>query len=217
MGSTARPIETGSGVHRQSGFTYLGLMLMVAAMGAALGATAQVWATIVQREKEVQLLFVGDEFRKALTAYARGARNPSERSPRTLDDLVKDPRHPDTRRYLRQVYVDPVTGKREWGLQKDTSGGIVGVFSLSEAKPLKMSGFSKKDEGFDGKTKYSEWIFLGGPEARTGFREGPGVAQPGVAQPGGGATAERDLRPVLEPASAEQLLKGATTGVGAGK
>lgn len=210
MGSTARLIATGSRVNRQSGFTYLGLMLMVAAMGAALGATAQVWATVVQREKEIQLLFVGEEFRKALTAYARAARNPGERAPRTLEDLVKDPRHPDTRRYLRQVYVDPMTGKREWGLQKDTSGRVVGVFSLSEAKPLKAAGFSKKDESFAGKTKYSGWVFVANIEALTGGRRGSASMQP-VIDP----IPERDLRPTLDSPGAQ--LPNRATGAEAGQ
>ena len=89
MGSTARPTRTGSAVRRR-GFTYLGLMLIVASMGAALAATAQVWATVVQREKEVELLFIGEEFRKALKGFAAAARNSNEHAPRTLNDLIKD-------------------------------------------------------------------------------------------------------------------------------
>ena len=112
---------------RQRGFTYLGLMLIVASMGAALAATAQVWATVVQREKEVELLFIGEEFRKALKGFAAAARNSNEHAPRTLNDLIKDPRHPDTRRYLRKLYIDPMTGKTEWGLQKDVRLSLIHI------------------------------------------------------------------------------------------
>ncbi|HNA05031.1 MAG TPA: hypothetical protein PLV48_14200 [Rhodocyclaceae bacterium] len=189
----------------EGGFTYLGLMLVVAAMGAALAATAQVWATIVQREKEVELLFIGDQFRKALSAYAGGARNANERTPRTLNDLVKDPRHPDNRRYLRQIYIDPMTGKREWGLQKDTKGGIVGVFSLSEAKPLKVASFAKRDRDFEGKTKYAQWIFLPAEDDRRGFAAGQG---------GKGPMPDSELRPAIDADIFNQFLKGGSTSQG---
>lgn len=83
MASTARPTKTGS-APLQRGFTYLGLMLIVACMGAALAATVQVWSTVVQRDRERELLFIGEEFRKALKGFAAAARNlmnaPRERS-----------------------------------------------------------------------------------------------------------------------------------------
>lgn len=202
MAWMARPTGTGSLV-AQRGFTYLGLMLIVASMGAALAATAQVWSTLVQREKERELLFIGDQFRKALKGFAAGARNTNERAPRTLNDLIKDPRHPDTRRYLRKLYVDPMTGKAEWGLQKDTKGGIVGVFSLSEAKPRKVADFSSKDKDFEGKTKYSEWIFV--PKAESG-----GMARDAVGriQPGPGLAPDSGVRPGISSDVLNQFLKG---------
>lgn len=207
MDSTGRHTRTGNaGLHVarrvQAGFTYLGLMLVVAAMGAALAATAQVWATVVQREKEVELLFIGDQFRKALGAYAGGARNANERTPRTLNDLLKDPRHPDNRRYLRQIYIDPMTGKREWGLQKDTKGGIVGVFSLSEAKPLKVASFAKRDRDFENRTKYAQWIFLPAEDDRRTFAAGQG---------GRGPVPDSELRPAIDADIFNQFLKGGST------
>lgn len=210
MGSTARPTRTGSAV-RQRGFTYLGLMLIVASMGAALAATAQVWATVVQREKEVELLFIGEEFRKALKGFAAAARNSNEHAPRTLNDLIKDPRHPDTRRYLRKLYIDPMTGKTEWGLQKDVRGGIVGVFSLSEAKPRKVAEFSARDRDFEGKNKYSEWIFLPKSDDRSTFRDAVGRGQAGS-----GATPESDVRRAIDADILNQFLRGGPSPQGTG-
>lgn len=199
----------------QRGFTYLGLMLIVASMGAALAATAQVWATVVQREKERDLLFIGEEFRKALKGYAAAARNVNERAPRTLEDIIKDPRFPDTRRYLRKLYVDPMTGKREWGLQKDASGGIVGVFSLSEAKPLKVADFSSRDRDFVGKTKYSQWVFI--PKDDSGASRFPDAF--GRGTPGGvGTTPESEVRRAIDADIINQFLRGdaGTQGPGQG-
>jgi hypothetical protein len=117
---------------------------------------AQVWQTTQQRDKEEQLLFVGNEFRRAIGAYVAIAGT----NPKSLEDLVKDPGFPGVRRYLRKVYRDPITGREEWGLLKPDGNLITGVYSLSDAEPLKQGGFSLADQKFEGKKKYSEWVFL---------------------------------------------------------
>ena len=83
--------------------------------------------------------------------------------PRTLDDLLKDPRQPSTQRYLRKLYPDPMTGKSEWGFVKGPDGGIGGVYSLSEDKPLKVAGFKLRDASLEGAQKYSDWKFTYSP------------------------------------------------------
>lgn len=160
----------------QRGFTYIGLLITIAAMAAVLAATAQVWHTAQRREKERELLFIGEQFRRAMAGFARDARTPGERLPKNLDDLVKDPRALSTRRYLRRIYADPMTGKNEWALVKQTDGGIIGIHSLSEEKPLKTSGFGLANAGFENKEKYSEWVFLPG-------REGQAAAAGAANQP----------------------------------
>ncbi len=140
---------------RCAGFTYLGLLFLIAMMGFALTVVSEMWHTVQQREKESELLFVGDQFRRAIGLYNAGAAG----YPHRLEDLLKDPRFPDVRRYLRKVYSDPMTGRPEWGLVKGDGDAIIGVHSLSEAEPLKKKGFSKLDNSFEGKSKYSEWVF----------------------------------------------------------
>lgn len=49
---------------QQKGFTYLGLLFVVALMGIALAATGSLWVVERQREREQELLFVGDQIRK---------------------------------------------------------------------------------------------------------------------------------------------------------
>ena len=66
-------------------------------------------------------------------------------------------------RHLRRLYPDPITGKEEWGFVKSADGGFAGVYSLSEAAPLKSAGFAVRDAAFEGKTKYSDWQFVFGP------------------------------------------------------
>jgi hypothetical protein len=43
---------------------------------------------------------------------------------------------------------------------KAPDGGILGVHSLSQEKPLKVAGFRVRDATFEGAQKYSEWKFV---------------------------------------------------------
>jgi type II secretory pathway pseudopilin PulG len=155
----ALPRRVGS----EAGFNYIGLMIVVAVTGVALLAVGEVWQVALKREREQELLFVGNQFRNALTLYYQSSAPQGKRFPMHLDDLLRDPRTPALRRYLRKMYVDPITGKAEWGLIKGTGGEIYGVHSLSDDEPIKNTGFEKSNRNFEGKTRYSEWIFIYSP------------------------------------------------------
>ena len=165
-----------------AGFTYIGLLMLVAIMGIALTVVAEVWQTAQKRDKEEELLFVGSQIRRAIAMYvANGAGYP-----RRLEDLLKDPGFPEVRRNLRKIYRDPITGRAEWGLVKPDGNYIIGAYSLSDSEPSKQRGFSLADRGFEGKTKYSEWIFspsMGQSPATTVRRAGSATPQPGTSQP----------------------------------
>jgi len=153
----------------QRGFTYMTVLFMVAIMAGGLALVGEVWSTSNAREREAELLHVGNEYRKAIERYY--LLGPQRQYPKSLADLLKDPRQPGTVRYLRKLYPDPITGKEEWGLVKSADGGFAGVYSLSEAAPLKNAGFAVRDASFEGKSKYSEWQFVFSP------------AQPAAAKP----------------------------------
>jgi type II secretory pathway pseudopilin PulG len=145
---------------RQQGFTYIGAMVLVAILGVVLAAAGEVWHVAQKREKEQELLFVGNQMRRALALYYEHTPAVGRRYPLSLEELLKDPRYPNTQRYLRKLYADPVTGSTEWGLLKGPNGEILGVHSRSEEEPLKKSQFSLADRNFEGKQKYSEWVFM---------------------------------------------------------
>jgi type II secretory pathway pseudopilin PulG len=149
-----------SGRHRAGGFTYIGALILVVMMGIALAAAGEVWHTAAQREKEQQLLFVGDQFRRALAEFYAHTPGSATRYPLRLEDLLQDPRYPGIRRYLRKIYPDPMTGKPEWGLVTGPNGEIFGVHSLSEDAPIKRAHFPLADKAFEGKTKYADWVFM---------------------------------------------------------
>jgi type II secretory pathway pseudopilin PulG len=145
------------------GFTYIGLLIFIALMGIALAGTGMVWHTQVRREKERELLFVGDQLRRAIGQYYERSPGGDKRFPHSLDELLLDKRYPATQRYLRRVYADPITGKAEWGFVKGPEDRIVGVYSLSEDAPFKRAGFPTNYEAFDGKERYREWRFVYAP------------------------------------------------------
>jgi type II secretory pathway pseudopilin PulG len=168
---------------RESGFTYLALLFVIAFMGIGLALTGEVWRTAALRDKEAQLLYAGGQYRRAIERYyASGLRQ----YPRALEDLLKDPRKPNTQRYLRRLYIDPVTGSPEWGIVKAPDGGIMGVYSLSEAKPVKTGGFDPRNRAFEGAEKYSDWKFVYDPTKQQAPVPGaaPGAAASPQAPPG---------------------------------
>jgi len=143
----------------QAGFTYLVAMFAVAVVGLLLAVTGEVWSQSRQREKEKELIFVGGQFRDAIALYYQRTPGAVKRYPETLQDLLEDRRYLSVQRYLRKIYADPVTGKREWGTVAAPGGGIMGVHSLSDQRPTKSSNFRTVDLILTGAQRYTEWKF----------------------------------------------------------
>ncbi|RJG05277.1 type II secretion system protein [Noviherbaspirillum cavernae] len=145
---------------RANGFTYLGVLILVAVMGLVSTASVQVGVILQRRAAEEELLSIGMEFRNALTSYANATPTGKTTYPQSLQDLLKDPRYPNPRRHLRKLYADPLTGKEEWGTIAAPDGtGIAGVYSLSNAVPIKIGNFPIPFQEFAGKNTYREWKF----------------------------------------------------------
>lgn len=145
---------------RSGGFTYIGLLIMVAIISLVSTAALQVGAVQERRSAEEALLQIGAEYSQALASYAIASPPGQKRSPSTLQDLVRDRRFPTPRRHLRKIYADPITGKEEWGLVMAPDGsGIIGIYSLSDAQPIKIANFETPNENFAKKTSYRFWVF----------------------------------------------------------
>lgn len=153
-------MSSGKSHRSQRGFTYVAMLLAVAVIGVGLAATGIVWSQSRQREREQELLFIGNQFRQAIALYYLRTPGAVKRYPAELEDLLEDKRYINPQRYLRKIYVDPMTGKSEWSLVKAPGGGILGVYSPSKAAPIKRSGFAVRDQAFEGATDYSGWRFL---------------------------------------------------------
>jgi type II secretory pathway pseudopilin PulG len=144
---------------RQSGSIYLMMLFVVAFLGVAIAAAATVWSTQRQFQREHELLFIGNEFRQAIRNYYLESPGMVKTYPAKLEDLVKDERFLFVKRHLRQIYVDPMTGTRNWKLIMAPQGGIMGVASMSDKAPIKTGMFEEGLESLNGRLKYSEWKF----------------------------------------------------------
>lgn len=144
-------------VINEQGVTYLMLMFTIVLIGIATTAAAKQWKTIVQREREADLLAKGIEIQNALALYSAtskaGRVMPGEVYPQTLADLTRLPKP-----FLRKVYLDPM-GYGEWEYLRAPTGGIMGVRSKSLAKPFRQRNFPSAVRHFEGRATYHDWVF----------------------------------------------------------
>lgn len=168
---------------RQSGFTYLAVLFGVALMGLGLAAVATVWETDLQREREKELLFIGEQFGIALWRYYEASPGPKE-LPRRLEDLLEDRRQQVTQRHLRQIFADPFTRERDWELEL-MGDRIVGIHSRSTRAPVMKRGFPSGWEAFADADGHDGWVFRSrDPRTKPSAQADPQAAAGGEPQPG---------------------------------
>lgn len=153
---------------RSGGFTYLSLIILLAIIGLVTASALKLGAVIQRSRAELELLDIGAAFSDALKSYADATPAGQPPQPPSLKELLKDPRFPGTRRHLRKLFVDPMTGKAEWGIvYLGDKVGVLAVYSLSADKPVKIGNFPARYSGFEGKNHLSDWKFAmaqAGPE-----------------------------------------------------
>ena len=228
----------------EHGYSLVALMASVAVMLILLSAAAPSWRYLVKNDKEEELLFRGGEIADAVARYQRKNGNAL---PPSLELLVKgrflrrpykDPMTKDGKwRLIRPGDaigplganpLDPLSGGRGRTTTTTTTttttrpsafsqpagstmtvGGFQGVASTSTETSLRI---------FNGRTKYSEWVFLPGQQRVIGrptqapgrpggplqpVRPGlPGGVNPGAFPgnaPGGGVGIPPNLAPPPPP------------------
>lgn len=143
------------------GFAYIALLLTLAGLVLILGAASEQIEQSAQRDREEQLMFVGNQFRAAIASYYE--RSPgTKRYPQKLDELLQDNRFSKPIRHLRNLYKDPMTNQADWQLIRGAQGGIVGVNSRSELVPIrtKLDSDLLKAIGNRPVRYYSDWKFI---------------------------------------------------------
>lgn len=151
---------------RQAGYALLAMLILIMIIGLALGEAGATWSDARQRDREAELLKIGDKFRIAIGKYYNNTPGPVKQYPPTLEALLRDDRFPIPQRYLRSFYVDPITGRPGWGLLMAPSGGVMGVYSLSGKQPFKVSGFRPIYKDFEKKKMHGDWVFAYLPQVQ---------------------------------------------------
>lgn len=159
------------------------VVTVVVAMGAI---TAQdLTSRRMRADREAELLFRGEAYRRAIRSFLEAGR-PAATYPRSIDDLLADPRFPG-RRHLRQRYSDPMfpAGDVPWRYIRGSDGGITGVASTSTAAPLRRARFALHQQAFEGAESYADWWFEHRPDAaaRTSPPGPANGAYPGPVSP----------------------------------
>lgn len=144
----------------QQGFTYLLALFAVGAAGLIALKAIPLVETFELREKEAELLYIGQQFRIAIERYYQSTPGTLKRFPSKLEDLLLDKRIVGIKRHLRRIYLDPMTRQAEWGLVLDVDGGIKGVYSLHDGRPIKQNGFRPVDATLAGARSYRDWQFV---------------------------------------------------------
>lgn len=150
-------------VANQKGFTYLAALFLIAILSAVLASVGILWSTAVQREKERELIAIGKQFRMAICQYYENSPGMLKVYPKSISDLLKDERQFATQRYLRKIYIDPMTISDRWGVITAPDGGVMGVHSLSEKISYKRMSFGVVSNQSFGKSIYSDWKFIYNP------------------------------------------------------
>lgn len=142
------------------GFSYLIVIFLVFLLGLNLGAAALVWSQAVRRDKEDELIRAGQQIRSAIESYYLSSPGSVRRYPERLEQLLTDDRFVTTKRHLRRVPMDPISGSyATWQIIMAPEGGVMGVRSSAPGKPLKSRALGSEAPFTKAAERYSDWEF----------------------------------------------------------
>ncbi|SFL60378.1 hypothetical protein [Nitrosomonas communis] len=173
----------------EEGYIYLWTLFAVALAGVVLTGIGPMWQIESQREKEIELLHVGDQFRRAIEGYYLNSSGKAKRYPESLEQLLEDRSSLVVKRHLRKVFLDPMTNSHDWGLIEQAGSGITGVYSKSDKIPLKRANFPENYSAFSEAKSYKDWKFVhaggaaGGADSQRSKTPKSGVQNPTSTNP----------------------------------
>ena len=147
-----------SGPHPEQGLVLLALLIMLILVAVGALAAAEVWSTTLKREREVELMFIGNQYYRAIQSYWK--MSPGRRAyPPSIDVLLTDNRFPNPVHHLRRVYRDPMTESGEFAPIMQANA-LIGVHSTSTDVPIKKAGFAPQYAQFESAESYDQWQFI---------------------------------------------------------
>ncbi|MEC5386759.1 type II secretion system protein [Uliginosibacterium sp. H3] len=161
MKAAQRTSSLRTGRHRMRGFAYLFLLFALAIVGLLLASFGQNWSTTTQRQREAELLFIGKQFSQAMASYKAHSPEGTPTAPVALEDLLEDKRFPFPVRHMRQIFRDPMTGKRDWDVQI-ADGRVVGLRSHSQKEAIrsKLPDYVVLPSDAGDTPVYHDWMFI---------------------------------------------------------
>ena len=166
----------------QQGLVLIALLFMLTLVAVGALSAAEVWSTTRKHEREQQLLWVGDQYRKAVESYWKKTPGARKVLPSTIDQLLNDDRFPNPVHHLRQAYTDPMTDGQDFEIIK-INNALVGVHSTSTDAPMKIANFPRRYSTFADATDYTQWQFVFTPPSprAAGLAPGQVPGQNGLA------------------------------------
>jgi type II secretory pathway pseudopilin PulG len=156
-----RALDRSNGV---DGYAMAALLVALAIMSLVWTMAIPAWRTMVQREKEAELIFRARQYAHAITLYQRRFANAF---PPSVDVLVQQ-------KFLRKKYKDPITGQD------------FRVLSPAELQTIPGFGIQTGPAGSRGPQPGTGLGGSGGGVRQPGFgssRTGPGASGSGTAGP----------------------------------
>jgi type II secretory pathway pseudopilin PulG len=144
----------------QRGYGFVAILLLLAVVSLGLSSVSSSWSTEARRDKEQQLIRIGQLYVQALERYRRVSPGTDKRLPMELDELLLDQRFVGTVRHLRRLYPDPVSMGQAWGVIRSDDGRIQGVYSLSQEEPLIKGTVARPGLRLAAAARYSDWKFV---------------------------------------------------------
>jgi type II secretory pathway pseudopilin PulG len=145
---------------KQRGFTFIAVLAAMFLLALGTQKVMAVLSQQAQREREAELLQIGAAFAQAIGMYYESSPGSIKRWPQSLNELTDDTRFVSMRRHLRQVYLDPMTRSNQWGVLRAGDGGILGIYSLSDATPIRSGGIELANLSLTPASHYSDWQFV---------------------------------------------------------
>jgi type II secretory pathway pseudopilin PulG len=145
---------------RQRGFVLVAWLIVVALFAAVASMTAVRWSDELRREREQELLRLGDEIAGAIASYRAASAGSARKYPPALEDLLDDRRAFGTLRHLRRLPGDPVVRGAPWGVLRSPDGGVMGVYSTSAEMPMRRIPARLQHVDLPAAGRYAEWHFV---------------------------------------------------------
>jgi len=144
----------------QRGFTFVWVLMALAVFSLGLALIGPRWSDDARRERERELLRVGNLYAQAIAAFRAATPGSIKSYPPKLESLVIDDRMLSTVRYLRKLYPDPVDPSRPWGIVLGPDGTVRGVYSQSDAAPMNTEAIELDSLKLPAARRYSDWKFV---------------------------------------------------------